>query len=93
MLTNLCRDPPPPPFVALDRRRHLKGQHRVQERFQATPYASFVGEIFANQNLLILSVTTIKYLFPLCDSSCMSWMSISRTSQGHRNLAGIITML
>ena len=54
------------------------------------PTAFSDGNGYANRNLLTLSTTTNRYLFPSSDSCLTSWMSISRTSQDRRKLAGIM---
>ena len=58
--------------------------------FLATPTASLNSRGYANRNLVARSTTISRYLFPALDTCFMSWRSISRTSQGHSNRAGIM---
>lgn len=58
--------------------------------FRATPTESFHSNGYTNRNLLNLSTTINKYLFPALETCSMLCRSISSTFDGESSRAGII---
>ena len=73
---------------SLRRERGIPNVSRSLRSFLATFFVVLLGSGLANMNLLAMSTTTMKYLFPASDLAPMPWVSISRTSQGSRKRAG-----
>ena len=78
VLDNLCNE----------LRAWVAAQRQGSKSFLATPSALLLDRGYANRNLLALSTITRRCRFPASDLAPMSWISISRTSQGLRKQAG-----